>query len=202
MSEKFEGFRDTVNIVSGLPRSGTSMMMKMLEAGGIEALIDNIRKADVDNPKGYYEYERVKEIKEDQEWLGDAVGRVVKMVSMLLLDLPEGYKYKIVFMRRDLHEVLKSQRKMLDRIDKPQATGPQADAEDRIMMENYRKHLLKVHFAMEKRNDVELLYVKYNDFLENPEPHVKTVNEFFDGTLDEDRMKTVVDPKLYRNRNK
>jgi hypothetical protein len=94
MSDLFTGYKNTVNIVSGLPRSGTSMMMKMLEAGGMEALTDNIRKADIDNPKGYYEFERVKQIKEDQAWLDDAKGRAVKMVSMLLLDLPEGYNYK------------------------------------------------------------------------------------------------------------
>ena len=108
---QIKGYADTVNIVSGLPRSGTSMMMKMLEAGGIEPLIDHIRKADIDNPKGYYEFERVKQIKEDQEWLDDAVGKVVKMVSMLLLDLPPGYNYKIVFTRREMKEILASQRK-------------------------------------------------------------------------------------------
>lgn len=200
MSEKFKGYKDTVNIVSGLPRSGTSMMMKMLEAGGIEPLIDNIRKADIDNPKGYYEFERVKQIKDDQGWLEEAKGRVVKMVSMLLLDLPEGYNYKIVFMRRELAEVLASQRKMLNRIEGPQPTGEEAEAEDKAMLNNYRQHLVKVHFGMEKRADVELIYVKYNDFLANPEPHVKTVAEFFDGELDEDKMAEVVDPSLYRNR--
>lgn len=200
MSENMKGYKDTVNIVSGLPRSGTSMMMKMLEAGGIEPLIDNIRKADIDNPKGYYEFERVKQIKDDQDWLDEAKGRVVKMVSMLLMDLPKGYNYKIVFMRRELTEVLASQRKMLNRIEGPQSTGEEAEKEDRMMMDNYRKHLIKVHFAMEKRSDVELIYVKYNDFLADPAPHVATVADFFDGTLDSAKMAQVVDPALYRNR--
>jgi len=200
MSEQHKGFKNTVNIVSGLPRSGTSMMMKMLEAGGIDPLIDNVRKADIDNPKGYYEFERVKQIKDDQGWLEDAKGKVVKMVSMLLMDLPEGYHYKIVFMRRELSEVLASQRKMLNRIEGPQPTGEEAEAEDRIMTNNYRQHLIKVHFAMEKRSDVELIYVKYNDFLANPTPHVETVAEFFNGELDMEKMAEVVDPSLYRNR--
>lgn len=198
---RFDGFKDTVNIVSGLPRSGTSMMMKMLEAGGILPLIDNIRKADIDNPKGYYEFERVKQIKEDQEWLDDAVGKVVKMVSMLLMDLPEGYKYKVVFTRREMKEILASQRKMLNRIsDEKQTDGEEAVKEDKAMENHYRSHLVKVHFAMEKRRDVELLYVKYNDFLADPLPGIKAINEFFDGALDEEKMAEVVDPALYRNR--
>jgi hypothetical protein len=103
-------------------------------------------------------------------------------------------------MRRELHEVLASQRKMLNRIDKPQSTGAEAEAEDRMMLENYRKHLLKVHFAMEKRPDIKLVYVKYNDFLANPEPHVASIADFFDGVLDAEKMAEVVDPALYRNR--
>lgn len=199
--DQFDGFKDTVNIVSGLPRSGTSMMMKMLEAGGIQPLIDNIRKADIDNPKGYYEFERVKQIKEDQGWLDDAVGKVVKMVSMLLMDLPEGYKYKVVFTRREMKEILASQRKMLNRIsDEKQTDGEEAVQEDKAMENHYRSHLVKVHFAMEKRKDVELLYVKYNDFLADPLPGIKAINEFFDGALDEEKMAEVVDPALYRNR--
>ena len=106
---------NNITIVSGLPRSGTSMMMKMLEAGGLEAVTDEIRKADEDNPKGYYEFEKVKKIKEDSSWLEDVKGKVVKMVSMLLYDLPSDYSYKIIFMRREMNEILASQTKMLGR---------------------------------------------------------------------------------------
>ncbi|HFD38992.1 MAG TPA: sulfotransferase family protein, partial [Anaerolineae bacterium] len=95
-----------ITIVSGLPRSGTSMMMKMLEAGGLPVLTDQIRAADEDNPKGYYEFERVKQIEHDQEWLPDAQGKAVKMIAALLKHLPPDYEYKIVFMQRDMQEVL------------------------------------------------------------------------------------------------
>ena len=116
-----------VVIVSGLPRSGTSMAMKMLEAGGMELVVDNIRSADEDNPKGYYEDERVKDLAEtvDKEWLREARGKVIKVVSSLLNYLPKGNTYKVVFMRRNLHEVLASQTKMLDRRDEQSHTEDQ-----------------------------------------------------------------------------
>ncbi len=91
------------------------MMMRMLEAGGMEAVSDDIRKADIDNPNGYYEFERVKKIKEDSSWLPDTVGRVFKMVSMLLFELPASFQYKVVFMERDLDEMMASQDRMLAR---------------------------------------------------------------------------------------
>ena len=111
--------QDTVTIVSGLPRSGTSMMMRMLEAGGMEILTDEIRTADEDNPKGYYEFERVKQIEHDQAWLEDAKGKAVKMIVALLKHLPSGYFYKIIFMERKIEEVLASQREMLVRRGEP-----------------------------------------------------------------------------------
>jgi len=106
-------------IVSGLPRSGTSMLMKMLEAGGLEILTDEIRKADTDNPKGYYEFERVKKLETDNIWLPEAKGKVVKIISMLLQHLPLNYVYKIIFIKRDIHEVLASQKQMLVRRGEP-----------------------------------------------------------------------------------
>src|ERR1700730_19121643 len=105
-----------VIIVSDLPRSGTSLMMQMLENGGVEVVTDNIRTADTDNPKGYYEFEKVKKIKEDASWLPATRGKAFKMVSQLLYDLPVGEKYRIIFMERDLDEVLASQEKMLERL--------------------------------------------------------------------------------------
>ncbi|HSJ55892.1 MAG TPA: sulfotransferase family protein, partial [Anaerolineae bacterium] len=95
---------NAIVIVSGLPRSGTSMMMKMLEAGGVRVLTDYERTADEDNPKGYYEFERVKQIEHDREWLPEACGKAVKMVSALLKHLPADYYYKVIFMRREMEE--------------------------------------------------------------------------------------------------
>lgn len=202
MGDRQEGFKNTVNIVSGLPRSGTSMMMQMLDAGGIEPLTDYIRKPDDDNPKGYYEFEKVKEIEKDTSWLDDAVGRVVKMVSMLLLHLPSDYQYKIVFMRREMKEILASQRKMEERSGVEVKTGADANAEDRRMSDLFRKHLVKVHRFLEKADNIDLLYVRYNDILAAPRPLIERVNHFFGGTLDVGAMAQVVDPSLYRQRRK
>ena len=102
-----------ITIVSGLPRSGTSMMMRMLEAGGMEVVTDNIRKANGDNPHGYFEFEKVKKIKEDSSWLDETFGKVFKMVSMLLYELPSDKNYKIIFMKRNMKEIMASQRIML-----------------------------------------------------------------------------------------
>ena len=192
--------REIINIVSGLPRSGTSMMMKMLEAGGIAPLIDHIRKADEDNPKGYYEFEKVKDIKDDTSWLDEAAGKVVKMVSMLLLDLPRDRRYRIVFMRREMKEILASQRKMEERKGMEVKKGAEAEAEDRLMATQFRKHLVKVHSFLEKSDNIDLLYVRYNDILANAKPVVEQVYEFFGGKLDVEKMREVVDPSLYRQR--
>src|SRR5436309_9885827 len=99
-------------IVSGLPRSGTSLMMQMLDNGGMEVVTDNIRTPDTDNPRGYYEFEQVKKIKHDTAWLPSTRGRAFKMVSQLLYDLPPSEQYAVIFMERDLDEVLASQEKM------------------------------------------------------------------------------------------
>lgn len=104
--------QDLITIVSGLPRSGTSMMMSMLEAGGMDVLTDGIRGADEDNPRGYYEFERVKQIEHDKGWLSDARGKAVKMVAALLKYLPPEYQYQVVFVRRNMDEVLASQRRI------------------------------------------------------------------------------------------
>jgi len=126
--------RDTILIVSGLPRSGTSMMMKMLEAGGMAVLTDNIRTADQDNPRGYYEFERVKQIEHDTAWLPEAQGKAVKMIAGLLKHLPADYVYKIIFMQRDMDEVLASQRQMLVRRGKPTDCASDAPERNELVM--------------------------------------------------------------------
>src|SRR6516165_3287109 len=103
-------------IVSGLPRSGTSLMMQMLDQGGLPVVTDNIRSADTYNPRGYYEYEQVKKIKQDASWRPAARGKVFKMISQLLYDLPPTERYLIIFMARDMDEMLRSQDKMLERL--------------------------------------------------------------------------------------
>src|SRR5262249_60413780 len=125
-------------IVSGLPRSGTSLMMQMLESGGVEVVTDNIRAADPDNPRGYFEFERVKKTKEDPSWLPGARGKAVKMVSQLLYDLPRSARYRILFMERDLDETLLSQEKMLRRLNR------QGAPRDRLKAA-FTLHLYRLH---------------------------------------------------------
>jgi hypothetical protein len=186
---------ETITIVSGLPRSGTSMMMKMLEAGGIEPLTDNIRTADEDNPKGYFEFERVKQIEKDQEWLEDAKGRVVKLISALLKHLPARYEYKVIFMRRSMSEILASQRQMLIRRGEP--TDTVADDKMAVMFE---KHLAQVESWLASQANVDTIYVSYNDALLDPGPVAERVEAFLNRSLALQNMVNVVDKALYRQR--
>lgn len=184
-------------IVSGLPRSGTSMMMKMLEAGGIVALIDGVREADEDNPKGYYEFERVKKLPEDTEWMPEAVGKVVKMVFTLLHDLPaaeSGYTYKVVFMRREIQEILDSQRKMLER------SGRAVDVDDEEMRESFEFLLQRTLDWLPGQPQFAVEYVWYNDVMKDAAPVIEKLNTFLGGSLDTQAMNAVVDQSLYRNR--
>lgn len=187
--------RDYVTIVSGLPRSGTSMMMQMIDRGGIVALSDQIRQADEDNPKGYYEFEAVKKTKEDPAWVSDAVGKVVKMVHLLLLDLPLEYQYRVVMMRRNLDEVVKSQNVMLER--KGENT---ADLPKERLMTIYRSQLEKVtSFLDDHPGQFQWIEINYNEILSDPRPQVERISEFLD-QLNAEQMLSVVDPTLYRNR--
>ena len=185
-----------VVIVSGLPRSGTSMAMKMLEAGGLELVVDNIRTADEDNPKGYYEDERVKDLAEmdDKRWLKDVRGKVIKVVSSLLNHLPEDNRYKVVFMRRNLHEVLASQTKMLDRRDEASQT------EDEELLEMYDAHLSKIEFQLRFRPNFEAFYFDFADIVQNPTAEAERMADVVGGGLDAKRMAGAVDGSLYRNR--
>ncbi len=191
-------FGRPVVIVSGLPRSGTSMAMKMLEAGGLNLIIDNVRTADVDNPKGYYEDERVKDLAEleDRSWFRAARGKVIKVVSSLLNYLPADNAYKVVFMRRNLHEVLASQAKMLER------RGEASHTDDEDLLAMYEAHLEKVQFQLRFRSNFETLYVNYADVVGDPVSQAKRMAEFVGGGLETEKMAAAVDGSLYRNRAK
>jgi hypothetical protein len=182
-------------IVSGLPRSGTSVMMQMIHIGGMPALADGVRAADEDNPRGYFEFERVKQIKTDKAWLAEAPGKVVKMVHLLLLDLPPGNEYRVVFLRRDLNEVLASQKKMLARSGRAGAA-----LNDAQMKTIYTQQIDKVLAWMRTQPHVQFLEINYRDLIENPAEQAKKINTFLGGALDESQMAAAVDPNLYRNR--
>lgn len=188
---------EIITIVSGLPRSGTSMMMKILEAGGMEVLTDNIRKADEDNPRGYYEFELVKKVKEDASWLENANGKAVKMVSKLLCDLPANKHYKVIFMRRRMEEILASQRKMLER------KGIYKDEiDDTEMASLFYTHLKQTEKWLQNQENFEVLYISYNDVLENPEVNLQKLNHFMEDQLNFGKMKMAIDKTLYRNRKR
>jgi hypothetical protein len=187
--------QEAIIVVSGLPRSGTSMMMKMLNAGGIEAITDNLRVADEDNPKGYFELEKVKQLDKDSSWLADCKGKVVKIISMLLKPLPANYPYKIIFMRRKMEEILASQRQMLIRRGQPTDTIPDAK-----MAEMFNKHLRDIEAFIASHPNMDCLYVSYNQVLENPAPHIEAINRFLDGNLNTGAMLEVVDKALHRQR--
>ncbi len=191
------GKRQTaVIIVSGLPRSGTSMMMRMLERGGVFILQDGIRAPNEDNPKGYYEYERVKKLPEgDVAWLSEAQGKAVKVIAALLMHLPDTYTYKVLFMRRKMDEILASQRRMLVR------RGEDPDAiDDAEMARLFEKHLSQIYGWMQQQPNIAWLDVDYNEALANPYPNAKKVQAFLGLPLDVETMAAVVDPNLYRQR--
>jgi hypothetical protein len=180
-------------IVSGLPRSGTSLMMQMLAKGGVEVVTDNIRTADTDNPRGYFEFEKVKKLKQDASWLPEIRGKAVKMVSQLLFDLPPTERYRIVFMERDFEEMLTSQEKMLERLDRESA--PREDIERAFV-----KHLERLRNWLAQQPNMEVLYVRYADLVERPEEEARRVSAFLGGQSDPQGMAAAVDPSLYRNR--
>lgn len=185
---------NAIIVVSGLPRSGTSMMMKMLNAGGIEPVTDNLRTADEDNPKGYYELEKVKQLDKDNSWVSECQGKALKVISMLLKPLPANQHYKIIFMRRKMEEILASQRQMMIRRGQPD-TIP-----DARMAEMYHKHLKDIEAFIAKQSHMECLYISYNETLENPAEAVETVHRFLGGSLNTAAMLEVVDRALHRQR--
>jgi hypothetical protein len=185
----------TVVIVSGLPRSGTSLMMGMLEAGGIPVLTDRQRAADEDNPRGYYELERVKQIKDTPAFLDEARGKVVKIISELLRQVPPHYPCRVIFMQRHMSEILASQRQMLVRRGKP------ADAAgDAEMAALFEQHLRRVEQWLAQQPHMQVLYVNYNDLLADPTPQIAAINRFLGGELDTAAMAAAIDPALYRQR--
>jgi hypothetical protein len=189
-------YGDAVVIVSGLPRSGTSMLMNMLQAGGLPIVTDAARAADHDNPKGYFEMERVKrlEAERDKSWLREARGRGLKVISHLLKDLPDDNFYRIVFSMRDLDEVITSQNAMLARHGEP---NPVADARARDL---YRNHLVNVRVMARRRPNFRMVEVHYADAISEPRLAAHRINRFLGGHLDVARMAAVVDRSLYRNR--
>lgn len=184
-----------ITIVSGLPRSGTSLMMQMLVAGGMTALSDGERQADIDNPKGYLEWERIKQLPKDPTLIGEAEGKVVKVISQLLLSLPLTYVYRIVFMQRPLAEVLKSQEQMLQRRGTAD-TSVEASA----MTRAFQNHLYEVNTWLNGKPNFEVLRVQYHHLLNEGHETCQRISTFLNLPLNMEAMLAQVDQSLYRNR--
>ncbi|MAM30057.1 MAG: hypothetical protein CMC13_13630 [Flavobacteriaceae bacterium] len=180
-----------ITLVSGLPRSGTSLMMQMLDKGGVDILQDHNREADISNPKGYYEYDPVMSLYKDNSWMHKGQNKAIKIVAPLLKSIDTKYRYKIIFMKRDLNEVIQSQQKML---------GKTQDVFPVKIYNEFQKLLSNVAIWGKKEPGVEILYIDYKQILEKPEEMAKKVQEFIGKDLDVEAMASCVDTSLYRNR--
>lgn len=188
-------WHDSLVLVSGLPRSGTSMMMRMLDAGGMPIYTDNIRKANEDNPNGYYELEKIKQLEQDATWLRNEKGKAIKAISALLPALPKDLYYHVIFMRRHMPEILASQQKMLKRRGVTDDQIP-----DALMAAKYEAYLAATYKWIAKQSHLNVLYVHYNEVLADPWNQAQRVNGFIENRLNVENMVRVVDPDLYRQR--
>lgn len=182
-------------IVSGLPRSGTSMMMQMLDKGGLPIFTDKKRTADESNPKGYYEHEAVKNLARDKSFIKNAAGKCVKVISQLLVHLPPRYTYKVLFMERDLQEVVTSQHKMLVRDGKAKEGNYPMGLELA-----FKNNLERIKIWAAKNYNVAILYISYKDTIKNPKKQAIEINDFLEKNLDIEKMTAAVDSSLYRNK--
>lgn len=188
---------DPVVVVSGLPRSGTSLMMQMLNAGGLPVLTDHRRTSDENNPKGYYEYEPVKRLYTgDDDWLSQASGRCVKVISALLPHLPDDHTYQVIFMLRDVDEILQSQARMRRRLGQPLD-----DFNTAKLRTDYTRHLKQIKTWLSAQAHIEALYVQHRGLFNTPHEPINKVTHFLDRPLNVTAMRTVIDPDLYRERS-
>lgn len=187
--------KGTITIVSGLPRSGTSMMMQMLAAGGLDVLTDNIRTEDENNPKGYLEYQKVKNLAQDNSWVHEGQNKAVKVIAQLLQYLPANYHYKVVFMEREMEEVIQSQQIML---------GKKSDVEKKVyptaLADTFKKQLEKTQSWIKNHPQFEVTYISYADVIKNPQEIAENISLFLDADLNIQKMIQTVDYTLYRNK--
>lgn len=182
---------EVITVVSGLPRSGTSMMMQVLEAGGMPVFTDSTRLPDENNPRGYFEFEPVKSLYKDNSWIPQAKGKVIKIVAPLLQYLPSNLHYKVVFMNRDMGEILKSQQKMLNK---------DSNTFNTEVAEIYRKEVERARVWGSKEPNVKWMDVDYANFVNSPDEGISALTGFIGSDMDLHAMKSAVINKLYRNR--
>lgn len=174
------------------------MMMSALKMGGMGIITDRIRSADPNNPKGYYEFERVKKLpKGDVEWMHSVKGKAVKIISALLRYLPHEYQYRVIFMERDIEEILASQERMLERSGRF-TEGSSGNDE---LKNSFTDHLHDLKIWLREQKWIDTNYVSYNEILQNPGVEFAKISKFLDDRVDQNAMAMVVDPTLYREKN-
>ncbi len=185
---------ESLIIVTGLPRSGTSMLPQMLAAGGMSVLADGLREADEDNPRGYFELERVKNLLQDSKWLFEARGKAIKIVAPLLASLPRELACRVILSERDLDEVLDSQERMLVHRGRPMATTTERR---RMLKDEYARTLGRVKAMLSERPGTQLLVVEHSDVISDPLLTAARLNTFLGGKLDVAKMAAAIDPELH-----
>lgn len=185
-----------ITVVSGIPRSGTSLMMQMMAAGGMPALTDGQRSADANNPRGYYELESVKSLSRNPEVVGQAEGKVVKIISSLLPTLPKQYQYRVIFMCRPLEEVVSSQNRMLERLGKDVPSTPTGS-----VIAAFQEHLTKIKTWLGQQPNIAVLYVDYPAVLEAPEREADRICTFLGRQLDVAAMTRQIEQSLHREKS-
>lgn len=169
-------------------------MMQMLAAGGMPLLTDQARRPDTDNPRGYCEWEPAKLLPKQPNRIDEAEGKAVKVISQLLLSVPRGRNYKLIFMERPLAEVLASQDEMLKR------RGSTELVDHALLSEAFRNHMRQIVAWLEHREDIPICRMGYRKVLSNPTGSAETVRDFLELDLNVEAMAREVDPSLYRNR--
>lgn len=185
-----------ITVVSGLPRSGTSLVMQMLAAGGMQVLTDGVRQSDEDNPAGYYEFEPIKRTRQDASWVPLATGKAVKVIYLLLMDLPIDYSYRVIFMRRNLEEVIRSQQTMLERRGEHGAAISPSE-----LKRVFHQQVEKVEAWLRNQTSFSTIFLDYGDVVNEPVAYAKKIREFLGQDLDVNAMAAVVRPELYRHRH-
>ena len=184
-----------ITIVSGLPRSGTSVMMQVLKAGGMHVLTDELRKADENNPRGYYEYEKVKALMKDNSWLAEAEGKTVKVIAQLIPNLPLEHQYNVIFMERSIDEILLSQNKMIDKLG-----GKKPLIDPAILKKTFEGQLQKVKSYLAEKDNFTTIFIDHRDLLYNTKATVENVNNTLNLNLNIENAVTAVDTTLHRNK--
>jgi len=184
-----------ITIVSGLPRSGTSLMMQMLAAGGMPVLTDGERQADADNPRGYYEWERIKLLPQQPDCILEAEGKAVKVISQLLFALPARREYRVIFMQRPLAEVVASQAEMIRRLGTTGAALPPA-----ALTAGLAAHLNQVNAWLRDKANISVCRMEHHEVLHEPLRIAESIQQFLQCPLDVVAMSRQIDSALYRQR--